>query len=101
MHKMLEEQFEGLIKKAKEQQGSEDLIEEEGFKTLFRTVSTDGVTGIFYGNELASIKKFESPEEAERYIRKKPWELIITVMTGVADWTCRMREQKAKEKEGK
>lgn len=98
MHEIMQKEYKDLINKAIETTGStEDLIEDEGYRTLFRTVSTDGVTGIFYGNELASLRKFKTPEEAEEYIRKKPWELIITVMTGVADWTCRMREAKKGE----
>lgn len=40
----------------------------------------DGKYVIAVGTYIASNKKFNTPDQAERYIGTKPWELIVNVM---------------------
>ena len=44
--------------------------------TPFAAVEKEGKWVLVLGNQITSAKQFETPEEAEAYVREKPWELI-------------------------
>lgn len=81
-----EENIAKIENAANSEKAETKYYEEEGLKTLFRVVGTDGIYGVYYGNQLASNRKFETVEEAEEFIERKPWELILTITMGCADY---------------
>lgn len=51
------------------------------FKSLFKTYKTENDTySVRYGNTKATLKEFETEEEAKQLIEKKDWDLIGTVV---------------------
>lgn len=61
----------------------EKEMEEEFFKVRPLGTEEKGFI-ISVGNMMASRKKFETQEEAERYIESKPYDLIFTLAVAAA-----------------
>lgn len=54
---------------------------------------------IVYGRMQVSKKVFENVEEAKKYLKLKPWDILITLMAGMAEWVVSVNEaNKAKRK---
>lgn len=45
-------------------------------ETPFVAVEREGEWALVIGNQIASEKRFKTPEEAEAYALEKPWDLI-------------------------
>lgn len=53
--------------------------------TPFAIVKKEGTWKIIIGNMIASPYDFESEEDAEDYVRERPWELIWTMMAWIVN----------------
>ena len=75
-------------------------METNNFKTfecfgLVKNKETEKVQ-IVFGNFLISEKTFNNYESAKKYIRQKPWELIINVSNAIRMFNHESEEQKNK-----
>ena len=99
------------MKKLLEKQTFHEEQKEKGIKSedISMYVEIDGTpfTGIniqnkwilVMGNDVASGKKFDTIEEARKYVESKPWELIVTAGSIFRDILNKNKRKEEKENE--
>lgn len=58
----------------------------ETTSNIFNILEQDGIFKIILGNRIAAEETFNSLDECEEYINKKPWQLIATLTLSMAEY---------------